>query len=71
MIPNCSTCDSRGGIFKIIDGMICFVCLDYLRHKAGYDLDGVHELDKETVKKIIAVTKQTNKVLLEEQKSGK
>lgn len=70
-MDKCTSCNGRGGIFTIINGKICFVCLDYIRYKVGYKLDDIHELENENIKKIIVVTKQTNKVLLEEQRTDK
>ncbi len=37
-------------IFKIIDGRICFVCLDSARFKRHIKLDDLHELTSKEIK---------------------
>lgn len=70
-MDNCTSCTGKGGIFSVIAGKICFICLDYIRYKAGYKLDDIHELENNNIKKIIAITRQTEKILLEEQRANK
>lgn len=63
MIPKCSSCNARGGIFRVLDGIICFICLDFLKHKVHYTHEDLYQLDCESIKKIIQVTKATQKVI--------
>lgn len=70
-MDNCTCCKGRGGILPIVNGKICSLCLNYLKHKAGYTQEDLYELDNEIAIKVMTVTKQTEKVLLEEQRANK
>lgn len=61
MIPNCSTCKYRGGVFKVIDGLICLYCIAFLKTKAGYrEHDDIALLDIKSIQLIIKTTSIAN-----------
>lgn len=70
-IPPCSTCPSRGGIFKVLDGVICFLCLDYMRYKSHYSMEELYNLSCDAIKKVIAATRLAEEELRENPDQGK
>lgn len=63
-IPNCSSCGARGGCHRVSNGRICLLCLNYLRVHCEYrDTEEISLLSSEQIKKIISVTRSTEKEL--------